>query len=316
MMLTTLLPRIEHRYALAGAVFGALLPAVCLGAEALLSDRAGGSLFALSTPAATALALMPVFFGVGFYQIGRSKAELLAELAERRHAEERLQHDACHDRLTGLANRFCLERDIQAALSAGDPDTWPALLLLDLDRFKHVNDSFGHNAGDALLAAIAARLRQALWPMARVYRLGGDEFVVTIAGRPSQGKVEDVCGTICGLFGTPFELGNRRVRSGCSIGVTFMGAGDRAMAELLDRADHALYRAKERPGSAYRFFDGTLAAEARRRFGSRFSGKGFSGAAFPDCVLPEGEARWDESTGSPLGRFPASPSSSPSLRAG
>ena len=264
MMLKTLLPRIEQRYALAGSVFGAFLPSICLVADQLLRSETQPSLFGFSAPTATALALMPVFFGVGFYQIGRSKAQLIDELAQRRQTEQQLSHDAYHDRLTGLANRFCLERDIQAVVEAGE-EARPALLLLDLDRFKFVNDSLGHDAGDALLAAIAVRLKRALKAPAQVYRLGGDEFVVTIPGQPSQGKIENVCSTICTLFEEPFELKRNRVASGCSIGVTFMEAGDTSMSELLKRADLALYEAKEVHGSGFRFFDADLAADVQAR---------------------------------------------------
>ncbi|WP_084437935.1 bifunctional diguanylate cyclase/phosphodiesterase [Shinella sp. HZN7] len=265
MMLKTLLPRIEQRYALTGSIFGAFLPTICFAADQLLRDSAQASLFGFSAPTATALALMPVFFGVGFYQIGRSKALLIAELSQRRQTEQRLTHDAYHDRLTGLANRFCLERDIQAIVERSEDADRPALLLLDLDRFKFVNDSLGHDAGDALLAAIAGRLRRALCATTGVYRLGGDEFVVTIAGRPSAGKIEDVCRTICDLFAEPFELKRHRVASGCSIGVTFMDAGDTSMSELLKRADLALYEAKAMPGSGFRFFDAALAADVQAR---------------------------------------------------
>lgn len=265
MMLKTLLPRIEQRYALTGSVFGAFLPTICIAADQLLRDHTQASVFGFSAPTATALALMPVVFGVGFYQIGRSKAELIAELCQRRQTEQRLTHDAYHDRLTGLANRFCLERDIQAIVEASEEDDRPALMLLDLDRFKFVNDSLGHDVGDALLAAIAARLQRALSATAHVYRLGGDEFVVTIAGRPSEGKIENVCRTICNLFQEPFELKRHRVSSGCSIGVTYMEAGDASMSELLKRADVALYEAKEMPGSGFRFFDAALAATVQER---------------------------------------------------
>ncbi|WP_306031779.1 putative bifunctional diguanylate cyclase/phosphodiesterase [Shinella zoogloeoides] len=265
MMLKTLLPRIEQRYALAGSVFGAFLPAICFAADQFLRDHNEASLFGFSTPTATALALMPVFFGVGFYQIGRSKAQLIEELGQRRQTERQLTHEAHHDRLTGLANRFCLERDIQAFMEAREGGSRPALLLLDLDRFKFVNDSLGHDAGDQLLAAIAERLKRALLSTARVYRLGGDEFVVTIAGRPSQGKIEDVCRTICQLFEEPFELKRNRVTSGCSIGVTFMEAEDVSMSELLKRADLALYAAKEAHACGFRFFDAALAADVQAR---------------------------------------------------
>mgnify|MGYP001566439429 CR=1 FL=1 len=264
MMLKNVLPRIEQRYALTGAVFGALLPGLCLAADQLLRGEGQASLFSFSAPTATALALMPVFFGVGFYEIGRSKAQLIDELAQHRETELQLSHDAYHDRLTGLANRFCLERDIQVVVDAGE-EARLALLLLDLDRFKFVNDSLGHDVGDALLAAIAMRLKRILKASAQVYRLGGDEFVVTIPGQPSQGKIENICRTICALFEEPFELKRNRVASGCSIGVTFMEVGDTSMSELLKRADLALYAAKEAHGSCFRFFDADLAADVQAR---------------------------------------------------
>lgn len=265
MMLKTLLPRIEQRYALAGSIFGAFLPGICIVADEIFRDNSQASLFGFSAPTATALALMPVFFGVGFYQIGKSKAQLVDELTQRRQTERQLTHQAHHDRLTGLANRFCLERDIQAVVDEKEENDRPALLLLDLDRFKFVNDSLGHDTGDQLLAAIAERLTRALASTARIYRLGGDEFVVMILGQPSQGKIEDVCRTICGLFEEPFDLKQNRVVSGCSIGVTFMEADDHSMSELLKRADVALYEAKEAHGSGFRFFDAALAADVQAR---------------------------------------------------
>lgn len=263
MMLTTLLPKIEQRYAAAGTILGSLIPTLCLAADRLLADPAGAGPFGFSASSAAALTLIPILSGLGFYRLGRARARLLAVLRRRRRSEARLRHDACHDRLTGLANRFCLERDVEAMLAAGDGR--PALLLIDLDRFKYVNDSLGHAAGDELLAAIAARLRAALTPGARVYRLGGDEFVVIVAGEPSPGKVEDICATIVALFAQPFALGSGRVSSGCSIGVSVREPSDRSVADLLKRADLALYEAKQMPGTAFRLFDATLAEAARQR---------------------------------------------------
>jgi diguanylate cyclase (GGDEF)-like protein len=265
MMFKTLLPGIEQRYALAGSIFGAFLPTICLVADHVTRTEIQESLFDLSVPTATALALMPVFFGVGFYQIGRSKAQLMRELDQRRQTELLLAHEAHHDRLTGLSNRCCLERDIQALVEASGNGAHSALLLLDLDRFKFVNDSLGHDAGDLLLATIAGRLKHALSPAAQVYRLGGDEFVVTIPGSPSQGKVEDVCRTICRIFEVPMDLKGNRVTSGCSIGVALIANADCATRELLKRADAALYEAKAVPGNSYRFFDAVLAADIEAR---------------------------------------------------
>ncbi|QRM56004.1 EAL domain-containing protein [Sinorhizobium sp. BG8] len=266
MMFNDFWSRIERRYALTGSVFGAFLPVVCVTVDFLFREASNRSVFQFTTPTATALALMPVFFGFGFYQIGRSKAQLMFELAQRRQTEALLMREALHDRLTGLANRFSLERDIQRLVADGDRDEGRgALLLLDLDRFKFVNDSLGHDVGDELLIAIGKRLRDALESAGRIYRLGGDEFVVTIPGSPSYGKVEDVCRTLCGLFDAPFELARNRITTGCSIGVTFFEPSDRSMSFVLKRADLALYEAKDAPGSAFRFFDADLAREAQEQ---------------------------------------------------
>jgi diguanylate cyclase (GGDEF)-like protein len=266
MMLQTFLTRVEHRYAFAGALFGCLLPVLCIILDYFVWDFPVSTMFVLSgATEAVALVLMPLFFGCGFYLIGKSKARLMAELAERRQTEAQLSHQAYHDRLTGLANRFCLERDVMKVADEPRSETGAALLLLDLDRFKFVNDSLGHSVGDELLVAIALRLRQVLCGQAAVYRLGGDEFVVTVAGRPSHGKIEDVCWTICALFSEPFELSRGMVSTGCSIGVTFMEPEDASMSVLLKRADLALYGAKDIPGNSFRFFDAALAEEAQRR---------------------------------------------------
>ena len=260
MMLKTLLPGIERRSALAGAVFGAFLPSACLAADHLLYGHVSAGLLGFSFTAATALSLMPLF-GIGLYRLGRSRARLVLELRRRRKREERLAYGLRHDRLTGLANRFCLENDMRDVLAADAPEGRPALLLLDLDRFKVVNDTLGHDAGDQLLTAIAGRLGQTLDGAGKVYRLGGDEFVVMMPGAPSQGKVEDTCRTIRAVLAEPFDLRQGRVASGCSIGVAFVEAGGGAMAEFLKRADIALYAAKRAPGGGFRFFDAALAAE-------------------------------------------------------
>ncbi len=263
MMLSGLLPKVEQRYALAGTLFGTLLPVLCLVVDAVAGSTDAQGVFGHSMPAAMALGLMPVFFGVGFYWIGRSRAQLLDQLSRQRQMEAWLQHQAWHDRLTGLQNRLRLEQDVEDIGRAGLER--PALLLLDLDRFKQVNDSLGHDTGDALLAAIADRLRGALSGSAKLYRFGGDEFVLIVPGNPSEGKVSAVCQTICDLFQDPFELPANRIASGCSIGATFFMPGEGAMGDLLKRADRALYEAKARPGNSFRLFDAALEADVAAR---------------------------------------------------
>ncbi|WEZ83071.1 bifunctional diguanylate cyclase/phosphodiesterase [Rhizobium sp. 32-5/1] len=137
-----------------------------------------------------------------------------------------------------------------------------ALLLLDLDRFKFVNDTMGHDAGDQLLVALGQRLKHSLSSTASVYRLGGDEFVILVAGSPSHGKVEDICLTVLSLFAEPFQLFEGQFWTGGSIGVTFIEPDDRSMSTVLKRADLALYKAKDVPGNSHRFYELEMATEA------------------------------------------------------
>ncbi len=165
---------------------------------------------------------------------------------------DRLQHDATHDSLTGLGNRGLLHDAIERQLTAGGP---AFVLLLDLDRFKEVNDTLGHHTGDALLMVMAQRLRDQLPPQATVARLGGDEFAALMpfpaaaSGSPA-GQATGLCRALSAALARPVELGEATLSPQASIGVALLAAGATG-AQLLQHADTAMYAAKgDRSGVA------------------------------------------------------------------
>ncbi|MCB1447500.1 MAG: EAL domain-containing protein [Rhizobiaceae bacterium] len=194
-----------------------------------------------------------------FHRFGRIKAQLLLRLSAGEVIERELLHLSLHDRLTGLPHRTSLEREFDRfAMARPGGRQRPAILLLDLDKFKHVNDTLGHDAGDELLQLFSTRLIAAVGA-ARVFRLGGDEFVITLAGTPDDAAVERLCLAIEARAAEPFELRAGRAMVGVSIGVAYFEADDLAMADVMKRADLALYAAKEIAGSAHVFHDRGIA---------------------------------------------------------
>ncbi len=169
----------------------------------------------------------------------------LRDITRRKQAEDRLAHAALHDALTGLPNRTLIINRVELMLARTRRQRIPvAALFLDLDDFKDVNDTLGHDAGDQLLVGVANRLTSALREGDTVGRLGGDEFVVLVEGASLAAGAEVVCQRILDLFATPFDIAATRVPLEVtgSIGVA---EGDRAQpGDLLRDADIALYRAK------------------------------------------------------------------------
>lgn len=266
MMLKAFLPKSEQRYAALGAVIGALFPAVCIFYHAVIADAGGGWGSGMLTISLASLIFMPLVCGLFFYQRGHAQSRLLDELEQRRKTEESLSRIVHTDQLTGVANRVALERDLCELLVTGSvPAGRTALLMLDLDRFKFVNDSMGHDTGDALLVALGRRLIQAMSGLGAVYRMGGDEFVIVVAGSPSEGKLDDICVTIKGLFAEPFQLSSAQFWTGGSIGVAYMEPEDRSISAVLKRADLALYKAKEIAGNSHMVYAPEMAEEATRK---------------------------------------------------
>jgi diguanylate cyclase (GGDEF)-like protein len=194
--------------------------------------------------------LFAALFGVGvlicilLFGIWRSRRELEASRAE-------AQHLAFHDNLTGLPNRALFENRLELALSRREPSV--AVLLLDLDRFKNVNDTLGHQAGDALIREFGLRVAELTRACDTISRFGGDEFAILV----EQAQVDDVHGLakrILEVVRRPFDIVGAQVYAGASIGVAISRDQDVDRLELVRRADIAMYRAKEAGGNAYCLF--------------------------------------------------------------
>jgi diguanylate cyclase (GGDEF)-like protein len=159
-------------------------------------------------------------------------------------ASRRLRHQATHDSLTGLSNRSELYEDGERALAAARRDgNLAALLLIDLDRFKEVNDTMGHDKGDRLLIDVAARLRGVLRGSDILARLGGDEFAV-LAALPNRGALGEVATRLHAALARPFEVGGVAIELGASIGIALQPDHGEDVTTLLRHADVAMYEAK------------------------------------------------------------------------
>jgi diguanylate cyclase (GGDEF)-like protein len=165
-------------------------------------------------------------------------------LNERAAFEARAAHLAYHDSLTGLPNRALLNERLHQALGGLQRGGSLSLLLIDLDRFKRVNDTLGHLAGDQLIREFAVRLLRLVRRGDTVARLGGDEFAVVLCDGWKGVEIEALCSAIIDLFETPFTLLDTQVFGGASIGAVHASTGVRDPTELMRRADVALYRAK------------------------------------------------------------------------
>ena len=176
---------------------------------------------------------------------------LAAELTE-----ERSQAVAHHDGLTGLPNRLLFNDRLNQAISLAKRDSRQfALLYLDLDKFKPVNDTLGHAVGDELLENVATRIRQQVRESDTVARVGGDEFTVILPDISKREETETVARKIIAALATPFQLGSQMqsVSIGTSIGIALYPAAATDAEALIKAADAAMYDAKQVRGS-YRFF--------------------------------------------------------------
>ncbi len=185
-------------------------------------------------------------------------------IGDRKRMEARLQHDALHDALTGLPNRALFLDRLSQAFSRRSRSRGQncGVLFLDLDRFKEINDSLGHAAGDQVLRTVAERLRGALRPQDTAARLGGDEFAILVESIVSVPNLEIVAGRILGEMEREFEVGGHALHAGASIGVAIATAAHAAPELLIRDADFAMYRAKQNGGGRFEIFDKRLEAQA------------------------------------------------------
>ncbi len=192
---------------------------------------------------------------------------VLTDISERKAAQARIEHMAQHDPLTDLPNRVLLaDRMQQAIAQAHRSNLQVAVLFVDLDHFKHINDSLGHAIGDRVLIDVSCRLVHSVRASDTVARLSGDEFVVLL---PDAGGVEGVVRVVAGITGAiaePLQLEGHRIRLSASIGVSLFPKDGREASVLLTNADHAMYHAKTSGRGNYRFFSPEMDAKARERF--------------------------------------------------
>jgi diguanylate cyclase (GGDEF)-like protein len=194
----------------------------------------------------------------------RAHNELLEELVQERTQE--IAHQAMHDKLTGLPNRTLFLKRLQDALDFRKADNLgPAVLFIDLDNFKMVNDSMGHGSGDELLTLVGNRLRSSVKSTDLVARVGGDEFLVLMPLTDNEEQAIAAAARILSLLKEPFRLAGGEVFVGASIGVALAGPPGATSDKVIRQADAAMYRAKATGKSAWWLYDSTLDEEAAEK---------------------------------------------------
>ncbi len=191
----------------------------------------------------------------------------IRDVTESRRAQRELEHSASHDLLTGLPNRVFFEEEMSRAIEESRAGRGPdyAVLFLDLDGFKLVNDSLGHASGDILLVQIADKLRAELGGQCLVARYGGDEFTLLPHGACPRPRAEQLAQRVLALLAGSFEVNGHRVFSGASVGVVLGRPEYHSPDQVLRDADTAMYRAKASGKSAYVIFDDAMHSAARAR---------------------------------------------------
>lgn len=184
------------------------------------------------------------------------------DITERRRVDAKIAHMARHDALTNLPNRVFFREQIEQAIDRGES---PAVLCLDLDRFKRVNDSLGHPTGDALLRAVTERLQACVRATDTIARLGGDEFAIIQVGarQPNDGTL--LATRLINALGQSFEIDGHEINVGTSIGIAVAPTDGNEPNQLLRNADLALYRAKADGGGTHHFFRPEMDAQMQAR---------------------------------------------------
>jgi diguanylate cyclase (GGDEF)-like protein/PAS domain S-box-containing protein len=191
--------------------------------------------------------------------IARNYIGIFSDVTERKAAEARIHHLAFHDALTGLPNRILLEDRLdQAILQSRRSNRRTAVLFLDLDRFKNINDSLGHNVGDILLVQVSARCAAVLRETDTICRQGGDEFVIVLPDLETDQDAAHVARKIVRGLDQPFVLGGHELTVTGSIGIALYPDDGRSASELLRNADTAMYRTKAEGRNGFQFYSADM----------------------------------------------------------
>jgi diguanylate cyclase (GGDEF)-like protein/PAS domain S-box-containing protein len=200
-------------------------------------------------------------------ELSTANAQLQDEIFERMQAEQRIWHIAHHDALTGLPNRALLHDRLQQALvQAARSRSRLAVMFLDLDRFKGINDTLGHEVGDELLKEVAHRIRTAVRAADTVARLGGDEFVVVLQDVEDANDAARVAEKIVAAFVPLVHIGKHELRASTSIGIGLYPEDGEEIYALMKRADTAMYQAKRAGRNQFHFYSARMSAATQRQF--------------------------------------------------
>ena len=220
----------------------------------------------VAAAAAGLLAVLLLLAALLRHQVRRKTGELQREIEQRRLAQEQLKHIAYHDRLTRLPNREGFNVALANALKVAKGQSQRlALLFIDIDRLKNVNDGLGHAAGDVLLQSVAERLQGSLRSHDHLSRFGGDEFVVIVSEIDSPEEAEILATRLLDSLAAPIDIGTTQVYVSASTGIALYPDDAQTMEELLKNADTAMYQAKEQGGNRSIFYQTVQTQRAVQR---------------------------------------------------